>query len=253
MKIKSIFCGLVCLCILSGCKNQPEQISTNEFETITAIINESDQTTTSESENTTNISKLEHSSTNDSESETISTESDTDREMQSTIENSSESTVQSTNNASDNLSTSGNQSEQASNSVTETKHSSPENAIKEYCQTFSDKNVEACKKIVPPDYLYYIDENKEENPNAGWWLGTGENNSDKIRVTEFKQNIKLERGEEMYEWYLNYYTAIKSTNAEKITMYTTSTIVDFGYGEEQTESDFFCVFENGKWYAVIAD
>lgn len=84
--------------------------------------------------------------------------------------------------------------------------------------------------------------------------GSGENNSDKIRVTEFKSNIELEKGEEMYEWYLNYYTAIKSTNAEKITMYTTSAVVSDSIEEEQTaDIQFFCVLEEGKWYAIIAD
>lgn len=142
----------------------------------------------------------------------------------------------------------------APTAAAEEKHSSPEKAIEEYCKTFSDKNIESCKKIVPPDYLYYIDANKEENPNAGWWVGSGENNSDKIRVTEFKSNIELEKGEEMYEWYLNYYTAIKSTNAEKITMYTTSAVVSDSIEEEQTaDIQFFCVLEEGKWYAIIAD
>lgn len=181
MKIKSILCGLVCLCMLSGCSSQPQQ----------------------EAES----SKSENTITSSSQAETT--------------------TIPAT--------------------TVEEKHSSPEKAIEEYCRTVSEHDVEACKKIVPPDFLYYLDL-KDEPVDDAWLLNTG-----KIELREFKQNIKLEKGEEMYEWYMNYYTAIKSTNAEKITFYTTSAITDLGNGEEITQIDFFCVLEAGKWYAVMAE
>lgn len=185
MKVKSLLCGLVCLCLLSGCSGQPEQ--------------------------GTESSKQENITTSSSQTETTKTTT-------------------------------------APTTAVEEKHSSPEKAIEEFCRTYSSNDTEACKKIVPPDFLYYQDLNSNESTNDSW-----NPNNDKIEIREFKQNIKLEKGEEMYEWYMNYYTAIKSTNAEKITFYTTSAIVDWGDGEEIMQIDFFCVLENGKWYAVLAD
>ena len=138
----------------------------------------------------------------------------------------------------------------APTAAVEEKHSSPEKAIEEYCRASTEENVEDLMKIVPPDYHYYLDANNDGGDSAAAG-GIGIFN---IRVTEFKSNIELEKGEEMYEWYLNYYTAIKSTNAEKITMYTTSAVVSDSIEEEQTaDIQFFCVLEEGKWYAIIAD
>lgn len=174
MKIKSILCGLVCLCMLSGCSGQPQQGTESKQESANA--NSQTETTITTTVPTTAVEEM---------------------------------------------------------------YSSPEKAIEQYCKTFSAKNTEACKKIVPPDYLYYIDANKEENNAVGYWIGEGENNTDKIEVREFKQNVKLEKGEEMYEWYMNYYTAIKSTNAEKITFYTTSAIVEWDDVEKIMQIDFF--------------
>lgn len=58
MKIKSILCGLVCLCMLSGCNGQPEQtpLSTPEATTTTS---EQTETTTAEAPPTTTTTQAE--------------------------------------------------------------------------------------------------------------------------------------------------------------------------------------------------
>lgn len=185
MKIKSIFCGLVCLCLLSGCSGQPQQ-----------------KTESSKSENIT---------------------------------------------------VSSNQSQSVSTPAVAEEHSSPEKAIEQYCKTFSAKNIDACKKIVPPDYLHLLEAVNQEN--TAWTIGGGENNTDIIRLAEFKEKNELAKGEEMYEWYLNNCTATKSTNAEKIMMYTISAYTPSPLevpGDEGEAQDipFICVLENGKWYAI---
>ena len=46
MKIKSLLCGLVCLCLLSGCSGKPEQIPTSEHGTTTTVSEQAETTTT---------------------------------------------------------------------------------------------------------------------------------------------------------------------------------------------------------------
>lgn len=180
MKIENLFCGFVCLCLLSGCSGQLQQ----------------------------------------------GTESDKP----------------------ENITTS--RIESLSTPAVAEEHTSPEKAIEQYCQASTEKNMEDLMKIVPPDYHSYLD----SNSNGENGFVTGRLGMFNIRVTDFKNNIALEKGEEMYEWYLNYYTAIRSTNAEKVTLYTTSVVVSDSAEKEQTvDIQFFCVLEDGKWYAIIAD
>ncbi len=58
MKVKSIFCGLVCLCMLSGCSGKPEQMPTSELETTTTA-SEQTETTTTESLSTITATQAE--------------------------------------------------------------------------------------------------------------------------------------------------------------------------------------------------
>ena len=139
----------------------------------------------------------------------------------------------------------------APTTAVEEKHSSPEKAVEEFCRAYGQGDIEAFKKIVPPDFVYLM--NSRPDFISGLEEEFQSYHPFSMRVAEFRQNIEIEKGEEAYTYYLQAFTEIGSTNAEQITIYT----VPYYVGEDLVDSGddnwFYCVLEKGRWYAITVE
>lgn len=175
MKIKSIFCGLVCLCMLSGCNSQPQQ--------------------------GTESSKQDNTITSSSQAETSIT----------------------------------------SATAVEDKHSSPEKAIKFYCDSINEKNVPACKTIIPPDFLKNM-----LSENLPYVIPT--NLLEKIEVKQF---IKFEDISDVNIW--SVFPDSQQLKICYVDVYLEYIDKDM-YGEGKVITGmptFICSYQQGKWYAMM--
>lgn len=178
MKIKSLLCGLVCLCLLSGCNGQPKQ--------------------------GTESSKEENITTSSSRTETTSTTT-------------------------------------APTTAVEEKHSSPEEAIKFYCNSINEKDIPACKTIIPPDFLESM-----LSENLQYVVPTN-----LLEQIEVKQFIKFEDVSDVNIW--SVFPDSQQLKICYVDVYIEYIDKDM-YGEGKVITGmpaFICSYQQGKWYVMM--
>lgn len=123
----------------------------------------------------------------------------------------------------------------------EDKHSSPEKAIKFYCDSINEKNVPACKTIIPPDFLKNM-----LSENLPYVIPT--NLLEKIEVKQF---IKFEDISDVNIW--SVFPDSQQLKICYVDVYLEYIDKDM-YGEGKVITGmptFICSYQQGKWYAMM--